>query len=253
MRIGLLSDLHLSVAPLDFPEIDADVLVLAGDLHRPAKAMEWARNSRLPTLYVAGNHEFYGSDLETTYRDLRAHAAGSRVRVLERSEWHHEGVRFLGCTLWSDYRLYDSVEARDKAILELTKFSRDFQRIRTSPDFPQLFTPAVSQLIFEQSVSWLGECFARAHEGPTVVITHFAPTKGSISPKYVGSPFNGAFVSDLEAKLLEWQPALWLHGHMHDSFDYRVGKTRVVCNPRGYVPGGKAENPKFDPHLVVEV
>lgn len=252
MRIGLLSDLHLSVAPMDLPLIDADVLVLAGDLQRPSKAMEWARQSKLPTLYVAGNHEFYGSDLESTYRELRMHAP-SNVHVLEKSEWLHNGVRFLGCTLWSDYRGYASPEERDKAIVDLAKFSRDFQRIKTSPDFPALFTPAVSQLIFDQSVSWLGECFARPHDGPTVVITHFAPSKGSISPKFAGSPFNGAFVSDLEEQIRAWHPVLWLHGHTHDSFDYRVGETRVVCNPRGYVPGGKAENPKFDPNLVIEI
>src|SRR5690606_33614175 len=99
MKILLLSDLHLSVQPLDAPATDADVVVLAGDLARPPAAMEWARQFCQPTLFVAGNHEFYGSDLVSTYDRLREAARGSQVRVLEREAWIHQGVRFLGCTL----------------------------------------------------------------------------------------------------------------------------------------------------------
>jgi len=95
----LLSDLHLSVQAMPPPTVEADVLVLAGDLHRPAGAIEWARQYDLPTLFVAGNHEFYGGNLVSTVRALRQHAAGSSVRLLEHDVWLHGGVRFLGCTL----------------------------------------------------------------------------------------------------------------------------------------------------------
>ena len=253
MKIALLSDLHLSVHPMDAPQTDADVVVLAGDLHRPAQAMAWARQFTQPTLFVAGNHEFYGSDLSSTLAQLRSHADGSNVRVLERNAWQLGGVRFLGCTLWSDYRLFNSPEQREAGLHKAQEFVRDFSRIGVAPDFPERFTPAISQLLFAQSVQWLEERFAEPFDGATVVITHFAPARGSVAAQFAGSPLNACFVSDLEAQILRWQPALWLHGHVHDSFDYQVGATRIVANPRGYAPGGVTENPRFQPTLLLEI
>lgn len=253
MKIALLSDIHLSVAFLPLPETPADVLVIAGDVGRPAPAMDWAKAAGVPTLYVAGNHEFYGSDLATTYARLVELSEGTNIRVLERSEWHHGGVRFLGCTLWSDYRLFDSEEARTRGIGDAMKFMYDFTAIKVAPDFEEKFTPALSQLLFAQSVAWLEECFARPHAGPTVVVTHFAPTPQSISPRFKDSSVNASFVSDLTGRIERWQPDLWLHGHTHDSFDYPVEGTRVVCNPRGYARDGVNENPAFDPHFTIEL
>lgn len=253
MKIALLSDLHLSVEPLDLPQTDADLVVLAGDLQRPAQGMAWARQFARPTLYVAGNHEFYGSDLVTTMANLRTEAQGSQVRVLEREAWVFGGVRFLGCTLWSDYRLYDSAGQREKGLEMAQELVRDFSRIGIAPGFPDRFTPAVSQLLFDQSVAWLEARFSEPFDGPTVVVTHFAPARGSIAAKFAGSPLNACFISDLEAHILRWQPKLWLHGHVHDSCDYQVGATRVIANPRGYAPKGVVENAHFAPEMLIEV
>jgi predicted phosphodiesterase len=253
MRIALLSDVHLSVNAIPFPQVEADIVVLAGDIARPAAAIEWARSCPAPIVYVAGNHEFYGSDLVSTYEHLNRLTYGTRIHVLERSEYVHEGVRFLGCTLWSDYRLFDKPEDRAQGIEMATKLIRDFSHIKVSPDFPDLFTPAISQLVFLQTVAWLEECFSRDSHLPTVVVSHFAPTRSSISPAFANSPINSSFVSDLEARIKVWQPALWLHGHTHGSFDYRVGNTRVICNARGYAKGGINENPDFDEACVIEL
>jgi predicted phosphodiesterase len=253
MRIALLSDVHLSVNAIPFPQVEADIVVLAGDIARPAAAIEWARSCPAPIVYVAGNHEFYGSDLVSTYEHLNRLTQGTRIHVLERSEYVHEGVRFLGCTLWSDYRLFDKPEDRALGIDMATNLIRDFSHIKVSPDFPDLFTPAISQLVFWQTVAWLEECFSRDSHLPTVVVSHFAPTRSSISPAFANSPINSSFVSDLEARIKVWQPALWLHGHTHGSFDYRVGNTRVICNARGYAKGGINENPDFDDACVIEL
>jgi Icc-related predicted phosphoesterase len=252
MKIALLSDLHLSLHPLPQPRTEADVVVLAGDLGRPAAAIEWAGAFDVPTLFVAGNHEFYGSDLASVTAALRALAAGTRVRVLEREAWQRRGVRFLGCTLWSDHRLHATPEERELGRQQALAFVRDFSRIAASPD-GTCFTPELSRELFDASVAWLEARFAEAHAGPTVVVTHFAPSRLSIHPRFEGSPINACFVSDLADRIARWQPALWLHGHTHDSFDYRLGATRVVCNPRGYAPGGVVENACFDPQLVLEV
>ena len=253
MKLALLSDLHLSVHPMPLPKTDADVLVLAGDIWRPAEAIEWAKQSAIPTIYVAGNHEFYGSDLISTIRDLRHLADGTEIRVLEKNEWHHKGVRFLGCTLWSDYRFFSSDEQRTNGLAEAQVILRDFSRIRVSPDFDEKFTPAISQMLFDSSVAWLSERFDEPHDGPTVVVTHFAPSRRSVSPKFEDSQLNACFVSALEEHIEHWQPDLWLHGHTHDSFDYAIGNTRVVCNPRGYARNGVVENASFNPYLVIEL
>jgi Icc-related predicted phosphoesterase len=253
MKILLLSDLHLSVFPMETPPTDADVVVLAGDLGRPAAAMEWARRLERPTLFVAGNHEFYGSDLVSTCEQLREAAHGTQVRVLEREEWRLGGVRFLGCTLWSDYRLFPDDETRERGLAMATELVRDFSRIGLAPGSPDRLSPEVAQRLCDESVAWLDGRFAEPFEGPTVVVTHFAPSRRSIHPRFEGSPINACFVSDLESCIRRWQPALWLHGHTHDSFDYRIGATRVLANPRGYAPGGVVENGSFDPGLHVEV
>ena len=253
MRIALLSDIHLSVNAIPFPDVDADVVVLAGDISRPARAIEWARSCPAPIVYVAGNHEFYGSDLISTYDELNRLSQGTQIHVLERSEYVHNGVRFLGCTLWSDYRLFEAQEDRAQGIDLATQLIRDFTHIKISPDFPDLFTPAVSQLIFLQTVAWLEDCFTCDRQTPTVVVSHFAPTRSSISPMFERSPINSSFVSDLEERIRHWQPALWLHGHTHGSFDYRVGDTRVICNARGYAKNGVNENPRFDGALVIDL
>jgi Icc-related predicted phosphoesterase len=253
MKIALLSDLHLSVHPLAHPHTDADVVVVAGDLARPAAAIGWASQLGKPTVFVAGNHEFYGGDLVTTVAQLRDHARGTSVRVLERDEWRHAGVRFLGCTLWSDFRLPASEEEREAALALAVRQVRDFSHIRLAPDFPDRLTPAASQWLFDTSVAWLAQKFAEPHDGPTVVVTHFAPSRGSIATRFADSPINACFISDLEPRIRAWQPSLWVHGHTHDSFDYRIGGTRVVANPRGYAPGGVIENSAFDPTRVIEV
>jgi Icc-related predicted phosphoesterase len=253
MRIALLSDIHLSVNALPFPDVDADIVVLAGDISRPAAAIEWAKSCPLPVVYVAGNHEFYGSDLISTYEHLNRLSQGTQIHVLERSEYLHNGVRFLGCTLWSDYRLFDSAEDRAQGVDLATKLMRDFTHIKISPDFPDLFSPAVSQLVFLQTVAWLEDCFTRDRTTPTVVVSHFAPTRLSISPLFENSPINASFVSDLEDRINVWQPALWLHGHTHGSFDYAVGKTRVICNARGYAKNGVNENPEFNGSYVIDL
>ena len=253
MKIHLLSDLHLSMQPLAAPPTDADVVVLAGDLGRPPAALAWARQFDRPTLFVAGNHEFYGSDLVSTYAQLREGAADTWVRVLERDVWCHQGVRFLGCTLWSDHRSYADSAARERGLEMAVALIRDFSRIGLVPGGAERLSPDIACQLFDESVDWLEARFAEPHDGPTVVVTHFAPSLLSIHPRFADSPINPCFVSDLAARIERWQPALWLHGHTHDSFDYRIGATRVLANPRGYAPGGVVENARFDPTFQIEL
>ena len=108
-------------------------------------------------------------------------------------------------------------------------------------------------MLFAKHVGWLEARLATAHEGPTVVITHHAPSPKSIHPRFAGSLLNACFVSDAERLMGADRVPLWIHGHTHDSFDYRVDGTRVVCNPRGYAKSGTNENALFDANLTLDV
>jgi predicted phosphodiesterase len=254
MKLHVLSDLHLSLAGMELPATDADVVILAGDIARPDHAGAWARRIDRPVVYVAGNHEFYGSDLPRALHDLRRECTGSGVQVLEQDAWVFGGVRFLGTTLWSDFRLLATGDERPSAMAGAVRLIRDFQRIAVDDGGARrLFTPHDSQALFDASAAWLDAQLQQPFDGPTVVITHHAPSRRSIHPRFEGSPLNGCFVSDLEHLMGGERVRLWIHGHTHDSFDYTVHGTRVLCNPRGYVLKGVGENAAFDPALVVAV
>lgn len=253
MKLNILSDLHLSLGALPVPDNDADVVILAGDLARPAQAVEWARSIAKPVLYVAGNHEFYGGSISGTTAMLRSLCAGTRIRYLDDDEIVIDGVRFLGTTLWTDFMLFGEGAKRIAAMQEGQRFMRDFSRIREDDDSGVPFSPAGSAARFARHAAWLERRLAAPVDGPTVVITHHAPSPRSVHPRFAGSLLNACFVSDAEHLIDGSRACLWIHGHTHDSFDYVVNGARVVCNPRGYARNGVNENPRFDPDCVVEI
>ena len=253
MKLNVLSDLHLSVGGMDRPRNDADVVVLAGDIARPRESAAWALGFDKPVLYVLGNHEFYGGSIEDTANELKLLCAGTHVHVLDNDEIVIDGVRFLGSTLWTDFMLFGDGDARGAAMAGARHLMRDFSRIRIGDATNALFTPADSVALFERHADWLDCQLDAPHAGPTVVITHHAPSRQSIHPRYADSLLNACFVSDAERLARGDRAQLWIHGHTHDSFDYALHGTRVVCNPRGYAKAGVNENPRFDPDFMVEV
>jgi predicted phosphodiesterase len=250
VKLNILSDLHLSKGELPVPGEGADLVILAGDVGRPERAIAWASRIAKPVLYVAGNHEFYGGTIEDTPAELKRLAAGTNVRVLDRDAALIDGVRFLGATLWTDFLAAGEGEARAVAIREAQRLMRDFSVVGAG-GIP--FTPQASTALFAKDAAWLEARLSEPHRGPTVVITHHAPSTRSIHPRFAGSPLNACFVSDAEHLLGGRRTVLWIHGHTHDSFDYTVNGTRVLCNPRGYAKDGINENALFDAGLIVEV
>ena len=250
MRLNILSDLHLSRGALPIPDNDADVVVLAGDIARPREALSWASGFTKPVLYVPGNHEFYGGTIEGTVAELKRLSEGTGVRVLDDDETVIDGVRFLGSTLWTDFMLFGEGEKRAAAMRQAQRLMRDFTAIRAGA---APFTPEASAALFARHAAWLERKLAEPHAGPTVVITHHAPSCRSIHPRFAESLLNACFVSDAERLVAGSRAFLWIHGHTHDSFDYGVNGTRVLCNPRGYAKNGVDENPSFDPNLIAEV
>ena len=251
MKLQIVSNLHLGLAPLVLPDTGAELVILAGDIHRPPQAMEWAKALGRPVLYVAGNHEYYGSSIPATDQLLQTLGRDSLVSVLNCGERRIGGVRFLGATLWTDFRIAGDGPQREVAMNQAVAFSRDFSRIAVDDVQQRVFTPQHCAELFERHLRWLEKRLAEPFDGETVVVTHFAPSPGSIAARFAGSPLNACFVSDLTSLVGDSGAALWIHGHTHDSFDYRLGRTRVLANPRGYVQGGKVENPAFNPALTV--
>ena len=253
MKLNILSDLHLGFGAIDRPINEADVVVLAGDISRPREAVAWALRLDKPVLYVPGNHEFYGGSIDGTLEELRQLCRGTQVQLMDNRELVVGGVRFLGTTLWTDFELFDDPLQREAAKAQARQMLRDFSRIRIRESSPEVFTPDDSANLFARHAAWLESRLATVHAGPTVVITHHAPSRHSIHPRFADSLLNAGFVSDAAHLLGDDRVSLWIHGHTHDSFDHRVSGTRVVCNPRGYARGGVNENPLFDPDFIVDV
>jgi hypothetical protein len=130
---------------------------------------------------------------------------------------------------------------------------RDFSLIRLRENDAGSFTPADSATRFAAHSAFIARVLAAPFAGPTVVITHHAPSTRSIHARFGDSPLNACFISRLEHLMDAARVRLWVHGHTHDSFDYTVNGTRVVCNPRGYARNGVDENPRFDPDLTIDV
>ncbi len=256
MKIRVLTDLHLEFAGWRPPPCDEDVVVLAGDVAEGRAGIPWAREyfRDRPIIYIPGNHEYYGRDLDEMRHGLRQSGRAHDVQVLDGDEVIVSGVRFLGATLWTDFELDGSDSKTVEAAMRCCQEGMtDFKVIRR---WGGALRPEDTREIHQAQRDWLrralsgctplGEDFS----GATVVVTHHAPSPRSIAPRFVGDTPNPAFASDV-TDLMGPQVALWIHGHMHNSSDYVERGTRVVCNPRGYMP--LEPNPDFDPMLIVEV
>lgn len=250
MRLHVLSDLHLEHAPFTVPEVDADVLVLAGDTAPGTAGIEWMHR-HLPgrtIVCVAGNHEFYGHDLPGLSERLRAAARGGDIHVLENEQVVIDGVRFLGCSLWSDFD-YAGAANRVGSMLLCERLVNDYKQIRASELGRRLLAQDTRDL-HVASRAWLATALAAPHDGPTVVVTHHAPlVRRRARSSAVLDAVAGAFASDL-TELMGPAADLWIFGHIHASVDTEVNGTRVLSNQRGY-PHEPVEG--FDPSLVVEV
>jgi hypothetical protein len=165
MKLNILSDLHLGQGLLEPPRNDADVVVLAGDIARPAQAVAWALGIGKPVLYVPGNHEFYGSSVAGTKASLKQLCAGSLVHILDDDEAVIGGVRFLGSTLWTDFLLFGEHEGRTAAFGQALRFMRDYSRIHLDDGLEQLFTPLDSAALFQRHAGWLARKLATPHPG----------------------------------------------------------------------------------------
>jgi len=248
MRLHILSDLHLEFEPFTPPAVDADAIILAGDVSTGRNGLKWALKTfpDRPVVYVLGNHEFYGQKLQKLIQELHELASGSNVHLLENESCSIGDVVFLGATLWTDFGLNGNPVVSE--VVAQTGMN-DYRRIRTLPRYSRL-RPSDTRRLHRQSRQWLEDRVFSLKGRKVVVVTHHAPSRESIPPAFDGDACNPAFASDLSRFIVESEARLWVHGHIHCCCDYAVGKTRVIANPRGYPTEPRTG---FDPGLIVEV
>lgn len=194
MKLHVLSDLHTEFSDFDPPDTDADVVILAGDIGVGTGGIEWTvrRYPETPVIYVPGNHEFYGHDVRDT--DQLFIGAPANIKVLNDDACEIDGVRFLGSTLWTDFKLDGEGEAwfcrrKAKALLE------DFTAIRNRG---RLFTPEDSVELHEASRAWLVSELQKDVDGLTVVVTHHLPaTQQKVLGLLFGQPDRSFFVTQI--------------------------------------------------------
>jgi hypothetical protein len=277
MRIQLFSDLHLERYPDFQPHFlpGVDVIVLAGDIgsYQAGSRLQSAdfgleRFSPLrpgaacsTVLYVPGNHEFDSLEFDDAYARLRATCDRLGITWLDREVVVHGGVRFIGTTLWADFEaLVDPDSTSTKQLQALTKAFRAANYYLSKNTTLKLGEPVLAEGIRAMSLdcqAWLRAALAVPFDGPTVAVTHFAPSLLSADPRYGVTAGTAGFCNTLD-DLFPFADT-WMHGHLHCLNDYIVKgdkdgmpwACRVVANPLGYLSKGEQE--AFRQDLIIEV
>ncbi len=258
MRLQILSDLHLETETFTAePAPGAELLVLAGDIDRGWEGLRQFAGWPVPVVFVAGNHEFDGRDLDQAAVDLRAHCDGMGLRMLYRDSaiFTDDGgrrIRFCGTVRWSDFDLFGE-SGRARAL----RAGSYFQRVMGATRFGQPFDAEAVRVLGTECRGWLDKTLVESSSGQwdkTVVVTHFAPSLRSADPRYGPQPTTASFCN-ADDDLIP-RADLWIHGHLHCRHDYRVTRpgmlaTRVVCQARGLVNKGETEG--YDPLRIIEI
>jgi predicted phosphodiesterase len=264
MRVALASDLHLEFGDIILKnDSNADVLILSGDImlaqdlhdhpepqtpYSPEVLKILGRRQALAqayrdflkrcsfqfphVVYVAGNHEFYHGKWSSSLNDLRNECAKfPNVYFLENDCKVINDVLFVGGTVWTDCNKGDPL-----TLHALQDLMNDFRMIRNDDKGYTKLRPAHTVARHVRTIDYFKHVLRENKDKKTVVVGHHAPSHLSIHDTYKNDTLmNGAYFSDLSEFILDnTQIALWTHGHMHMPFDYKIGDTRVVCNPRGY-------------------
>ena len=261
MKIAVCSDIHLEFGPIELNNTDnANVLILSGDIcvakdlsHSDSKKGDISRKFfrmcalRFPhVLYVMGNHEHYHGDFATSGKIIKEELAQyANVHLLDQETKVIDDITFIGGTLWTDMNKEDGI-----TLMHMKSMMNDFRCVKNSSrkrhyrdtlgnphSQASNFTPDDAVEDHKKMLEYIKIMVEGKHDQKIVVVGHHAPSKLSTHPRYAKEEImNGGYSSDLSEFILDHpQIKLWTHGHTHENFDYLIGSTRIVCNPRGYI------------------
>jgi Icc-related predicted phosphoesterase len=241
--------LEMVVPPL--PTDLETIALVAGDVGLAHRQETWLKvisllaKRFLAVIYVEGNHFFYHNDFFGRIHELKTKVSlPKNVHFLENESVEINGGLFVGATLWTDFRGNDFFKMQ-----YARKNMNDFAVIK-KPDGLRL-RPEETVNLFQESKRYIFEVLTNAGGRKTVVVTHHGVSPLSIHEKFRGDSLNCAFMTDISNEIIDHGPDLWVHGHTHNTFDYTLGKTRVVVNPYGYKD--VEVNPQYDRQLVIEI
>jgi len=262
MKIRILSDLHLEFCDLPLKEGDEDVVILAGDIEQGA-AFEWARET-FPSkyiIYVLGNHEFYNQgDFNAFIKDCVSRAEKNRIFLLhnECPFVSYKGWVFVGGTLWTDYRLFEPHLWQKEAMDIVKSALNDYRCIQKNGKNIQPEDLLAEHKTTLDKIKTYSTTSSSLETEKIFVVTHHTPSIKSSLKKYLKDPVTAGYASYLE-DFIKAHPKIkyWVHGHTHNSSDYKIDQCRIVANPRGYARrinnGFITENNSFNPNLIIEI
>jgi Icc-related predicted phosphoesterase len=223
-------------------------MVVAGDLvTRMERGVAWllARVTDRPIIYVPGNHEFYGCDIDRTVEKARQAAAGTNVRILQNDSVEIDGVLFVGVTLWTDFALLGNPHHA----MQIAGYGmNDYYRIRKRR-YEMRLRPTDTLARHHETCEFIARTTRDARTGRTVVVvSHHGCVREAVKAGKESEMISAAYASDCQ-RLLE-HVDLWIYGHTHESRDFTIGRTRIVSNAKGYSHG---DNPQFEKKYVIEI
>ena len=280
MKIKIVSDLHLEFEDINIKNDEGcDVLILSGDImvaqdlhdHLETEGLQNLGNTQgmgrrqlaakrfrdflkrvsfqFPhVIYVAGNHEFYHGKWHQTLETLSNECAKfPNVYFLECDSKIIDDITFIGGSLWTDCNKQDPLTMH-----ALRDMMNDYRSIRVEYDGFRTLRPADTVVRHFKMLNYIKTVVAEKHDQKFVVVGHHSPSFASVHASYANDQLmNGGYHSELSEFILDRpQIKLWTHGHTHFPFDYMIGQTRIICNPRGY---DGYENTGWNPSIVVEV
>ncbi|KQT20880.1 phosphoesterase [Chryseobacterium sp. Leaf404] len=233
MKIQIISDLHREFGSTDLSFENADVVILAGDVDLGTRGIEWIKTKipDKPVIYVLGNHEYYKGSYPKTLNKIKAAAENSKVSVLEDCSVDIEDVRFHGATLWTDFSIFGSPMAYGSLC---QSEMNDYKKIRLDLSYSKMRSIDTFK-IHQISKHCLKESLENSKGMKNVVVTHHAPSLKSVPEHFQTDPVTSAYASNLENFIELHQPLYWIHGHIHTSSRYKIGKTEIISNPHGYI------------------
>lgn len=269
MKLRIASDFHTEFYTFDefrFQEMEDEkkqILVLAGDVGTYNSLLTKTKyfntllelSKRFKTvLIIPGNHEYYGSNLKKFHsmnikdkRKLLFSNIPKNVIFLDNETKVIGNFCFIGTTLWTDYNRNNPTDMYSckNGLNDHRKISWDDKPV----------SPEVLYELHKESIRFILKAYEMNSDKRKIIITHHMPSMQCVNKCYTGSSINHGFASDLDGLIKTLQPELWISGHTHSSYDFLIGKTRLICNPTGYPHnyGDGFENNEFNPKLIVEI